>query len=86
MKLIAIEEHFLTADIGAAWASSMSGQEGTARLCACHSRSVWWSLALIHGSGQRDQEGDSVRLIGRDGALHEGQLHVSRLDGSGTRR
>ncbi len=30
MKLIAIEEHFLTADIRAAWASSAIGQEGTA--------------------------------------------------------
>ncbi len=30
MKLIAIEEHFLTAEIRAAWASSAIGQEGTA--------------------------------------------------------
>ncbi len=30
MKLIAIEEHFLTADIRAAWAASAIGQEGTA--------------------------------------------------------
>lgn len=30
MKLIAIEEHFLTAAIRAAWASSVIGQEGTA--------------------------------------------------------
>lgn len=30
MKLIAIEEHFLTADIRAAWAASILGQEGTA--------------------------------------------------------
>jgi predicted TIM-barrel fold metal-dependent hydrolase len=30
MKLIAIEEHFLTPDIRAAWASSAIGQEGTA--------------------------------------------------------
>jgi predicted TIM-barrel fold metal-dependent hydrolase len=30
MKLIAIEEHFLTGDIRAAWASSAIGQEGTA--------------------------------------------------------
>ena len=30
MKLIAIEEHFLTVDIRAAWASSAIGQEGTA--------------------------------------------------------
>ncbi len=30
MKLIAIEEHFLTPDIRAAWASSPIGQEGTA--------------------------------------------------------
>jgi predicted TIM-barrel fold metal-dependent hydrolase len=30
VKLIAIEEHFLTADIRAAWASSAIGQEGTA--------------------------------------------------------
>jgi predicted TIM-barrel fold metal-dependent hydrolase len=29
MKLIAIEEHFLTAEIRAAWASSAIGQEGT---------------------------------------------------------
>jgi predicted TIM-barrel fold metal-dependent hydrolase len=29
MKLIAIEEHFVTADIRAAWASSSIGQEGT---------------------------------------------------------
>jgi uncharacterized protein len=29
-KLIAIEEHFLTAEIRAAWASSAIGQEGTA--------------------------------------------------------
>jgi predicted TIM-barrel fold metal-dependent hydrolase len=32
MKLIAIEEHFLTPDIRAAWASSAIGQEGTAHL------------------------------------------------------
>lgn len=32
MKLIAIEEHFLTAEIRAAWASSAIGQEGTDRL------------------------------------------------------
>lgn len=31
MKLIAIEEHFLTAEIRAAWAASAIGQEGTAR-------------------------------------------------------
>jgi hypothetical protein len=31
VKLIAIEEHFLTAEIRAAWASSAIGQEGTAR-------------------------------------------------------
>jgi uncharacterized protein len=30
MKLIAIEEHFLTAEIRAAWAASAIGQEGTA--------------------------------------------------------
>jgi predicted TIM-barrel fold metal-dependent hydrolase len=30
MKLIAIEEHFLTSEIRAAWASSAIGQEGTA--------------------------------------------------------
>jgi len=30
VKLIAIEEHFLTADIRAAWDSSAIGQEGTA--------------------------------------------------------
>lgn len=30
MKLIAIEEHFLTADIRAAWGASALGQEGTA--------------------------------------------------------
>ena len=30
MKLIAIEEHFLTAEIRAAWAASAVGQEGTA--------------------------------------------------------
>ncbi len=30
MKLIALEEHFLTADIRAAWAASAIGQEGTA--------------------------------------------------------
>lgn len=30
MKLIGIEEHFLTADIRAAWASSSIGQEGIA--------------------------------------------------------
>lgn len=30
MKLIAIEEHFLTAEIRAAWAASSIGQEGTA--------------------------------------------------------
>ena len=30
MKLIAIEEHFLTPEIRAAWASSSIGQEGTA--------------------------------------------------------
>ena len=30
VKLIAIEEHFLTAEIRAAWASSAIGQEGTA--------------------------------------------------------
>jgi predicted TIM-barrel fold metal-dependent hydrolase len=30
VKLIAIEEHFLTADIRAAWAASAIGQEGTA--------------------------------------------------------
>lgn len=30
MKLIAIEEHFLTAEIRAAWESSAKGQEGTA--------------------------------------------------------
>ena len=30
MKLIAIEEHFLTAEIRAAWASSAIGSEGTA--------------------------------------------------------
>ena len=30
MKLIAIEEHFLTTEIRAAWASSAIGQEGTA--------------------------------------------------------
>jgi uncharacterized protein len=30
MKLIAIEEHFLTAEIRAAWESSAIGQEGTA--------------------------------------------------------
>ncbi|WP_263374444.1 amidohydrolase family protein [Granulicella aggregans] len=30
MKLIAIEEHFLTAEIRAAWATSAIGQEGTA--------------------------------------------------------
>ena len=29
-RLIAIEEHFLTADIRAAWAASRIGQEGTA--------------------------------------------------------
>jgi uncharacterized protein len=32
MKLIAIEEHFLTPEIRAAWASSAIGQEGTAAL------------------------------------------------------
>ena len=32
MKLIGIEEHFLTAEIRAAWASSAIGQEGTAAL------------------------------------------------------
>jgi hypothetical protein len=32
MKLIAIEEHFLTRDIRAAWASSAIGREGTAGL------------------------------------------------------
>jgi uncharacterized protein len=32
VKLIAIEEHFLTAEIRAAWASSVIGQEGTAGL------------------------------------------------------
>ena len=30
MKLIGIEEHFVTADIRAAWAVSSIGQEGTA--------------------------------------------------------
>jgi len=29
MKLIGIEEHFLTADIRAAWAASAIGEEGT---------------------------------------------------------
>ena len=32
MKLIGIEEHFLTADIRAAWAGSAIGEEGTGGL------------------------------------------------------
>src|ERR1700749_2752010 len=32
MRLIAIEEHFLTPEISAAWASSAIGQDGTAAL------------------------------------------------------